>query len=234
MLFGAYYKLFNLTATGTGADYFKTGNLCVVYNCKIEQQHSSSRTGLVTGTNCLILLTDASATYGGTPTGIACNIGAYSYIAFCYLHDSVTIMSLGGDAISIEHNIVDTATTGIYVAARYTPTIVNNTFYNCTTAISASTSYLSRCINNIIDNCTDAFVWTTQTDINFFAYNHQGNNVTRMYDTATNKVASTLPHTDAWATTPADPKFTTAGSDFSLASDSPCIDAGMTITLGVG
>ena len=113
------------------------------------------------------------------------------------------------------------------------PTVINNTIYGPPVGFNCTTSSAGVYVNNIIDNCADAFVWTTQTDINFFLRNHKGNSVTRMYDTATNKVASTLPHTD-FDTTTGDPKFTTPGSDFSLASDSPCIDAGKTIELGVG
>jgi hypothetical protein len=107
--------------------------------------------------------------------------------------------------------------------------ILNNTFYGCGTAVTAST--IRTCsINNIIEATTvDGFKWTTQTDCNFFWKNHgDDSRCTDMW----NGVDTTTIFQD-YAVSTGDPKFTVAGSDFSLQTTSPDIDTGMSLELGV-
>ena len=75
----------------------------------------------------------------------------------------------------------------------------------------------------------DGFLWTTQTDINFFWNNHGDD--TRCNDMWDGVDATTV--FQDYEVTTGDPKFTTPGSDHSLQDTSPNIDAGMSIILGV-
>lgn len=232
ILFGENYKLFNLsfthavvTAAGVAA-----GGGGVWYNCKIQNTTATADKYALyqeQQNNRFIsceFISDA---------GIAAYAVANQVFLFCYFRDSVTgLPAQTGHAVFF--CVFNTLSVqGIDLSDRHAVIAVNNTFYNMPTAINATTGDRSVFINNIIDNCIDAFVWTTQEDLNFFWQNHEGNSVTRMYDLATNKVSETAPHTDLEVTS-GDPKFTAAGSDFSLASDSPCINAGKSIELGVG
>lgn len=230
---GDYWKLCNIILTGTATSVIVAGASCTFFNCK-------------------------STNSSGTPTRIAFNGGAYTFIINCegistngtaftpagssrvlfsYAHDSSIGLAPGGNAIYILFNIFDTCTTGLSLAGTDIHLVFNNVFYNSTTVVSATDSYSDQFINNIIDTATDAFVWTTQSDINFFWRNHEGNDVTRMYDTTTNKVASTegsspIPHTDPAVST-GDPLFDgAAGGDFSLAAGSPCLNNALSPTLG--
>ena len=229
---GDYYKIFNCVFTGASTTLLNMGAQNVAYNCKATNSRAATAT--------------ATAFSGTSSTCISCEgIGGdsthgYAFyvprMIFCYAHDC----NWGVDTVAggtYLFNIFDTATIGISVASDDVLTIFGNTIYNCVTSISATDSYSTHSINNIIDTSTDAFVWTTQTDINMYMYNHRGNSVTDMYDTANNKISSTIPHTDNWVTGGAgeDPDFTNeADGDFSLEATSPCIDAGMAMVLGVG
>lgn len=231
--FGGYYKIYNCYFTTTSVAGIQVGAGSVLLNCAI---YNSSPTGGRYGMN------------GGSSISIGCEListnGYAGYIVkalYSYIHDSSTGIYIGGGQANYTFNVIDTCVTGINLVSVDYATILNNTFYGVTTAVSSSDGYGTVAINNIIDTCSgDGFKWTTQTDSNIFAYNH--GNDTRNTD-QWDGVAVTMPHGElgggsAGATSAysgGDPKFTgAAGGDLSLASDSPCIDAGMTITLGVG
>jgi hypothetical protein len=110
--------------------------------------------------------------------------------------------------------------------------IINCAFRGTTTGITGTTAYGAVCINSAFETVSDAFKWTTQENINFLFSNHQGASVTTMYDSATNKVADTMPHTDPEITTGATGWSTTG--NFSLPYGSPCEDTGMSASLLVG
>jgi hypothetical protein len=123
--------------------------------------------------------------------------------------------------------------TGISLAAMGGTKILNCSFWGLDTSITGTTAYGTVCINGVFEDTTDAFKWTTtKEDINFLFSNHQGASVTRMYNSATNKVADTAPHVDPEVTTGA-PGWTTTGN-FSLTYGSPCVDVGMSASFFVG
>lgn len=221
--FGDYYKLYNLSWTGTAASTVLTGTNARVYNCKGANTYATARNALYVGAYGAVIK------YEGT--GANCwglRLGSPALALFCYLHDCYLGINTAANNFLLS-NIIDTVTTGVFIEDDLGIIAINNTIYNSTTAISvgAGTGIF---INNIIDTATDGFLWTTQTDINFFAYNHEGNNVTDMWDLVEEAVTA---HKDNWVTS-GDPDFTNeAGGDFSLEATSPCIDAGMAMSLGV-
>lgn len=227
---GDHYKIFNCIFTATTSTGISSGTSTLWYNCKSTNTRGTPNYAFAGGTIQRFISCEGISASG---TGFCPSTGGHIFL-FCYAHDSTQGINCDNkNYVQCLFNIIDTCTTGILLSSGGVPILLGNTIYNCTTGLSATTAYTGVFVNNIIDTATDGFKWTITTNINFFAYNHEGNNVTEMFDTAT--AAYTLFHGDQWATTPGDPKFTdAAGGDFSLASDSPCIDAGMTITLGVG
>jgi hypothetical protein len=226
---GNYHKTFNCNFTTDEAKGYECGTYCITYNCaSTNSSGTANRYAFYNGTGSSYVKCEAVSTAG---YGLYIASGR---AVFCYIHDSTNGINSAGQGDVVLFSVTDTCSGyGIAIGGSDYNVMMNNTFYNCATAFSATTGDSNLLINNIIDTATDGFKWTTTTNNNFFAYNHEGNNVTEMFDTAT--AAYTLFHGDQWATTPADPKFTNAaGGDLSLGSDSPCIDAGMTITLGVG
>lgn len=113
---------------------------------------------------------------------------------FCYAHDSAKGLVITANGLCL-FSIFDTCSTGLEIVSMDVQSIVGNTFYNCPKAVSATDSYAVVAINNIVDTATDGFLWTTQTNINFFAYNHVGNSVTDMWDLVEETVAA---HKDNW------------------------------------
>ena len=228
--FGDFYKLYNTIWTGTGTNVVAFGTFCVAYNMKSTNSGTATKNALWGNSGINYICCEGIST-----NGIAFAAGVHgNCLINCYLHDSTTLISISVSTLycTILNTVIDTAITGIALLATYGLRVINNTFYNCTTSVTGSSGYANLFMNNIIDSSYDAFKWTTQTDINFFWKNHQGNTVTRMYNTATNKVASTLPHTDP-AVSSGDPLFDgAAGGDFSLAAGSPCINNALTPTLG--
>ena len=111
------------------------------------------------------------------------------------------------------------------------------TFYDCDTGVtdvaSSQTYNAWTVVNNIFSECdTDDIKMATACMDCYIAYNHHYNS-TDEHDGVPEEGTGDDLFCDWWKTT-GDPKFTTAGSDFSLQSDSPCIDAGMSMALGVG
>lgn len=222
-LVGDYYKICNLRFTITTANGVQMGAGGLVFNCKSQNNSGTA---------------NRYAFFGATPSQyISCEaisdlgIGMNCTTAiFCYIHDSATGIDALGNSKYL-FNIIDTCTTGISIASDDIVLGFGNTIYNTTTSVSATDSYADVWINNIVDTTTDGFLWTTQTNINFFAYNHTGNSVTDMWDLVEESVAA---YKDNWVTS-GDPDFTNeAGGNFSLEGTSPCINAGMAMGLGVG
>jgi len=219
-----------------GADYrvLQVDNDCLIENCRADNDYGSSAERYaydVAVTSRLINCEGLSAN---------CNIllaWSNSKILFNYFHDSSdATYGIGvddrayDDNILIAFNIFDNLTIGIKSVARQDTTVLNNTFYECDKGVSNTTGYSWTCINNIMEeNDTDGFVWTTQTDSNFFWKNHGDDaRCNDMWDL----VDTTTVFQDYEVST-GDPKFTTPGSDFSLQDSSPNIDNGIGISLGV-
>lgn len=229
--FGDYYKVYNCIFTGTATNVITAGAYCVIKNLKASNTYTSTgRSALIAGSYSYVINCECQANDSGTQKGTGVLIGTYSKMIFCYIHDSLIGINLAAGCV-ILYSIVDTCTTGIDVTSDDYVMLMGNTFYNTTTAVSATDATSFAGINNIIDTTTDGFLWTTQTDSNFFAYNHEGNSVTDMWDLVEESVTA---YKDNHVTS-GDPDFTDeANGNFSLESTSPCINAGMAITLGVG
>jgi parallel beta-helix repeat protein len=226
---GNYYKIYNCIFTGTANPTLSAEVGIVLYNCKISNTYGSARTALQSSNYARVINCEVTSTAGGginTSTPVTITV-AYTYIRDC----GGTGVSCGNNSI-ILFNVIDTCVTGIYLEDSANCVIANNTIYNTTTAISATSAYAICCINNIIDTAGDGIKWTTQTDINLHAYNHVGNSTDPMWNTVE---ATFSAHKDNWVTggTGDDPEFNDeANGDFKLAATSPCIDAGMSLTLG--
>lgn len=109
-------------------------------------------------------------------------------------------------------------------------TIMNNTFYACATDISQGTSIAGLYINNLHEGTTTvAYTWSSQRDQNFFWKNH--GNDTRCTD-MWNNVDSTSLSQDYEIST-GDPLFSNPGVDHKLETGSPCLNTGISISLGV-
>jgi len=226
ILLGDYYKIFNCIFTGSFADRIvQTGAYCVTYNVKCTNTTATAhKYAYYTGAYNQTIACEMVSTNGRGMLP-----GSGSLVAYSYFHDS-------GQAFITQNNLTvmhcvfhDMIYYVVNLSTSYNNSFINNTVYNCPAAFYGTTASSHVFINNIIDTVSGiAFEWTTQTDINFFWKNHKGNNVNDMWSL----VAETMPHMDPEVTS-GDPKFTTPGSNFSLQSDSPCIDAGLSLTFGV-
>ena len=232
--FGAYYKVFNCIFSGAvNGDMVTYGTYCVNYNCKYTQAYAGSDkycTRLSTqgsAISCEYIANDGGSNFGGGIYGV----GGNNRVLFCHFHDFRTGYGATASNNVFAFNVFDNATMVGISCSTTGNTALNNTFYGTVRGIFGQGSARFVGINNIMDTLTTGgFIWTTQNDSNFFLHNHDGNNVVDMWALVDE---TNPPHMDNEETT-GDPKFTTAGSDFSLAADSPCIDAGKTIALGVG
>jgi len=231
---GNYYKIFNIIFAGnagTADRLLNTSTASVSFNVKISNTTSTSdKWGVQLGSYGKAIACEIV-----NENGYGVSLPGGNYVLYSYVHDCKNGLGCSGHAFNVISSIIaDCSVNGATMGSCDHNLFLSNTFYNCPVGILASDSYDNLIINNIIDNCADAFKWSSaQQDANIFLRNHEGNNVTRMYDTTTNKISELLPHTD-FDPTSGDPKFTTPGSDFSLQSDSPCIDEGLAMVLGVG
>jgi len=230
---GSYTIIRNVSIQGAGNDTLEMGIVCAVENCKIENDN-----GVSTNTNALKMTTYAGVINceitSANTNGVS--VAQYGKVHNCYFHDftgvtygsALTLATHGGSVVS---NIFNTAKIGINSGTSYGYMVSNNTFYECDTAVSGTSGGGNFSINNIVEGSNaDGFKWTTQTDNNFFWGNHgDDTRCTDMWD----GVDITTVFQDYEVST-GDPKFTTAGSDFSLQSDSPNINNANGITDGVG
>lgn len=230
---GAYYIIRNIQIQGEAQYTMYTGTNCTVENCKFDQDIASS-------TNYYSLLVYDYSRVINCEFVSAKASGVFLYNQGCramfnYFHDMPD--GTGGNAcwcdaalMTIAFNVFDNVRVGVFTGGYDYHAFLNNTFYDADTGVSGSDSYSCIAINNVMEaNTADGFYWSTQSNINFFWDNHGDDaRCTDMWD----GVDTTTIFQD-YAVTTGDPKFTTAGSNFSLQTDSPCIDSGMSIGLGV-
>jgi len=228
---GDYYVIRNIDFQGEASNMVSAGISCVIANCKFDQDYASSaaRYSLYVLNYCIIIGCEFLST--------KCN-GVMLYnggcrVLYCYFHDMPDTtggLALRCDAAfeTIAYNIFDTVYVGIYTGGYHYHSFINNTFYEAATGISGADSNTCLTLNTIFSDCdTDAIKWLTQTDINLFWNNNFYNNGDDF-----DGVDETTVFQD-YAKVSGDPKFTTAGSDFSLDTGSPCLQTGMSIELGV-
>lgn len=221
----------NIYLQGADTRTLLTGDSTVVENCKFDNDVGSSQGyyGLYVGNyarivNCEFLSTNAK----GIRTGASC------LISYCYFHDMPDAtngycITTAGVGTVVLFNAFDTCETGIYATNDAAIFCINNTFYNCDQGVSMTTDYGCAYINNIFNDCdTKGIIASTQTDNNFFWKNNYEGNADD-----NDGVDETTVFKDYEKTT-ADPTFTNAaGGDFSLQAGSGCLNAGMSIVLGV-
>ena len=236
-------------------NYMRTGNWCIVRNISFEGESTQ-----VLNIDAGALVENCKFNHdGAAPAAEFCIKTAFALyeriinceftslnaggieatnsvrVAFCYFHDitdstnGVGVLTESGSTV-FAFNIFDDVYTAMLFTADSGQFVLNNTFYDGNIAVSATDDDGCCCINNIIEaTASDGFKWTTQIDGNFFWKNH-GDDVrcNDMWDL----VDTTTIYQDYEVST-GDPKFGVAGADFSLDSDSPNIDNGMSIILGV-
>lgn len=230
--FGDYYVIRNISFQGEAINVVTTGTYSVIENCKFENDYGSAAAryslNITTYTKVLNCEFTGANTHGLYTSGS-------NRILFNYFHDLAT--STNGYGITlyslsnvVAFNIFDTMLRGVFVDDM-NHTIVNNTFYNCVDGIYESTNYNGHLImNNILEGCTSHGIYSaTQYDLNFYWKNH-GNDTRNVH--MWHNVDTTTIYKDYGVST-GDPLFATAGSDFSLQAGSPCLNNGMSITLGV-
>lgn len=213
---------------------------CRLVNCKVCNDTTGSATRvLVTCASAYLsvinceLTSDEAGTasiYGFTCTNTCTAV-------FCYIHDittgtSIAISPYGTIMISL-FCIFDNIDIGMSGTSDEGGLFFGCTFYDCDEALKFNDGYGGLVLNCIFSDCTTSAI-STDAAMNSYVlmYNHFYNNGDDHLNIPEEGDTPDL-FCDWWKTT-GDPKFTTAGSDFSLQSDSPCIDAGMAMALGVG
>jgi hypothetical protein len=217
---------------------------CIARNCKVTSEYSGPSTVYALFHGGAGWLVDCEAT--GAEANLIILSATAGNALFCYAHDCTESGTVGfttGGGTSANNNflfcIADNCITGISHTADNGGCVFGCTIYDCDTGLSGTTDYAVLVVNNIFSECdTDDIIWTTANiKANVFMYNHSYNANDRYDGVIADGDAEDL-FCDFWDTGGAaaadDPDFTTAGSDFSLQSTSPCIDAGMAMRLGVG
>jgi len=230
---GDYYKIYNICFTGTLAPVVNMGVYGVLYNCKATQ-NSATADRACFNVSGFAITCEGTGLVGGNVTGTGFSLGAGANCIFCLAHNLNTgytrTSSPGGHIIFC---VAETClTAGVGFNSRYAGVVMNCTLNDCVVGVSGSTGYCNAFINNIISSSdpqttTDGFIWTTQTDINFFLQNHQGLRVTDMWDLVEETIVA---HKDN-AVTSGDPLFD-ADQNLSLQAASPCVNAGLSAYLG--
>lgn len=172
--------------------------------------------------------------------GFAAVLDTGARFVFCYIHDcpDTTYGYLLIESYStFLFCIFDTMYMGGRASDDAYDTFFGCTFYNCDYGLrdieGSATAHGWVIINNIFSECdTEDITFDTAGMDSYIAYNHHYNYTSIGSGIPIEGTGDDL-FCDWWLTT-GDPKFTTAGSDFSLQSDSPCIGAGMKMELGVG
>ncbi len=225
-----YNKIFNISIEGGDYNALWLGASNVIENCKVYNDSATGGYDAINASsgNCKVINCEVESEAGHGIQG-----ANFVTVLFSYIHDCDTAtyaaVDLDGSVQNLAFNIFDSCAIGVKSASRDNMTILNNTFYETAVGVDETDGYGWICVNNIMEgNNTSGFDWDTQEDINYFWKNHGDD--ARCTDMWVN-VATTGPHADLEVST-GDPKFTGV-NDFSLQSDSPNIDAGMSIILGV-
>jgi len=214
-----YWHYYNLRVTGTLEPVLYIYRYGVVFNCKAHNiNNSSPRYTFRYDNGSKILLCEFISNLSGAISGYEGDI------AYCYIHDSASGIGSLSDRVNITNCIIaNCSNLGIDINTRSNVRVKNCTIYNCGTGISGTTGGYGTFINNIISNCTTGANWTTATPSNFWAHNCFYNTTNR------NGVDAGLNDIEA------DPKLhDPSNDDFTLNSDSPCLDAGMQLTVNQG
>lgn len=205
-------------------------------NCYVNQEYSgeSSVYGIYGTTYSTVI--DCEIT--GAEISGAIVVGSVGNAIFNYIHDiteagGIGISLNGGYTGAILFNVIDACPIGLDKTADSGGVIFGNTFYDCDEALKSTTDVGTAIINNIFsESDTRAVYWSTAEVISLMMCNHFYNNADDYSGHPEEGDAFDL--LCDFLQTGGDPKFTTAGSDFSLQGDSPCINAGMAMRLGVG
>jgi len=229
---GGYWQLFNLQFSGAGTSYtvamdsYPYQNFAS--NCKFENTNSGDgiqNAGILTNCECI------------STSGYAIDTGSGVCAYACYIHDSSTGIYIDAAESCFMNCIIDSCTTGINCTDEYRVRFCNNTIYGCTDGIIGTTSYQGYFLNNTISN-NSGWGWkfdnsgtviaSTVFDYNNWYSNTSGDMTWDNGSTEDNSAKG--PNALA-----VNPNFNNAAAgDFSLQSSSNLIDAGMSMTLGVG
>jgi hypothetical protein len=232
---GNYYHIHNISVQGAFSYVLNVGSSCIVENCKGNNNYASSsaRFSIQAATYSTIINCEFTSTFcGGLKIA-----SAGSRVLFSYFHDmtdatnGIAVANQGIASGLFAFNIFSNIKTiALSLTTSTGVTVLNNTFYGNAVDVSASTAFAFIGINNIHEATTaNAYIWTTETDINFFANNHGS-------DARCHQMWSGVDTTTVfqdYAVSSGDPKFTTPGSNFSLQSTSPNINNGLSESLGV-
>jgi len=235
-----YGRIHNIIAESSDTYAIKVDSHGIIYNCKAHNDYGSSgaKYGIYTSdSNVRFINCEASSANGN-----ALSSDSQSKVFFCYLHDctdgtyGIGIRAVG-EYITVLFCIFDALRVGYWQDNEHGGVFFGNTFYDCDSGIvednAAAGVVALNIINNIFSECDiDDMRSDTVGYMSFLAYNHHHNSVDACEGFPEEGTGDDL-FCDWWKTT-GDPKFNNPGADFSLQSDSPCIDAGMAMALGVG
>ncbi len=230
-LVGDFYIIRNIDHESSATSVVSVGLACNVVNCKFNNDNgiSAAKHALDVGEASHIIDNEITA---ANVSGM--NVAGAAKVLYNYIHDCPDASNgygviNNGQRTVYAFNIFDQLEYGILAASDEFCLCLNNTFYECDTGIRETNAYGWAVINNIFDNIdTVALSWTTQTDINFFWKNHEGNSVV---DYAAN-VDETTVFQDYEKTT-GDPEFITPGSEFDIEDTSPCYGTAQGVEKGI-
>ena len=221
--FDNYWQFRNLIVTANMTlSALRMDDYCFIENCKITQ--AGLGYGLtIAGTNSLAINNEISHSGGAR----ALNIVYPATVMHNYIHDSsigIRIDTVGAGS-RIIGNIIETCDYCIDLYTYGSCIIEGNTIYGGSTAgIYGTTSGLNFIRNNSISGCGTGINFTSGNAQALVDYNNYYNNTTDVSGVSKGANATAV-----------NPQFTDAANgDFSLASDSALIGAGLGITLGVG
>lgn len=227
---GDYWHIHNLRVTTQHANGFKVDAICLVVNCHSNNSSGSAYEAFNAGNYSRFVRCEAQSTNG---EGFYAFTGAT--MVFCYSHDCGTSgFVMAGNTFCLAFCIADTcSTSGFDINARDVGLVMNCTVYNCGEGIDGTTGEANLILNNIIEHDTGqtGIDFTTETDSNYYDHNNVHGNGTS-YD----GVDTTNVYAKDNNATANDPQFdNAAGGDFALGDNQgSCIDAGLSMSLGVG
>lgn len=212
--FGDYWIFKNLRVTTTEATGFQTGANCLLINCASNNSSGTSgRRGFTLGAVNNVIGCEAQSINGQAFRAD----GSNNKFVGCYAHDSDYGFHAASGRMDTINSIADTCTiAGINIDARSDSQAINNTIYNCAIGIRGTSAVRCLIVNNIIDACTIGASWTTNYPSNYFDYNCWDNttdtvNITKGDNAVTGDPGMGNP----------------ANGDFSIDSESNCVDAAL-------